>query len=103
MTPRAGQIDNQSFGILQPKHMLHDRRRQRQRQHRRLAIGLQHDPIQLRTSSQIRRAQRHSGDGRQQRAEGTTTKMQTVKLVQAVVPRPFAPENCMLTADTFQY
>ena len=64
VTPRAGQIDNQSFGILQPKHMLHDRRGQRQRQHRTLAIGLQRDPIQLRTSGQRRRAHRHSSHGR---------------------------------------
>jgi hypothetical protein len=87
--------------------MLCDRRRQRQRQRRTLAIGLQRDPVQLRTGGMHRHGHSEGGNGQNQRCQqvscGTAVHLETEIVVQTVVPSAAAPRECMLTADTFQY
>ena len=76
-TQGAGQVDDQALGILQPKHMLRDRRRQRQGQHRALAVGLQADLLQLRARGLPWRRDRHGGQRRHDCGDGASLQMQT--------------------------
>ncbi len=45
--PRVGQVDHQPVGVAQTKHVLGDRRGQRQRQHRALRIRLERNLLEL--------------------------------------------------------